>query len=48
MEGCDHVVRVGDAWCSLDAGRVPGRWPVKVGSVLTRDCWLCHYILLLF
>ena len=32
MEGCGHVVRVGDAWCSEDAGRVAGRWPVRVGN----------------
>ena len=32
MEGCGHVVRVGDAWCSEGAGRVAGRWPGKVGN----------------
>ena len=33
MEGCGHVVRVGDAWCCVDAGHVLGRWPIKVGNV---------------
>ena len=44
MEGCGHVVRVGDAWCFEDAGHVAGRWPVKVENVCLRcgegeGCW---------